>query len=121
MTPRPTTKRTPRPAAVAEVDSAFAPIVRAFAKAPQVTTGKMMASVGLKLNGKIFAMHVRGQLVVKLPKARVDALVAGGLGARFDPRHDGRVMKEWMAIDAGQGDWLALATEAHAFVKAAVG
>jgi hypothetical protein len=28
----------------------------AFAGDPQVTSGKMMASVGLKVNGKIFAM-----------------------------------------------------------------
>jgi hypothetical protein len=115
----------PRPAksapAAAEVDAAFAPIVKAFAKAPGVTSGKMMASVGLKLGGKIFVMHVRGKLVVKLPKGRVDELVASGLGERFDPRHDGRVMKEWLAVDEGRGDWLALAREAHAFVAAARG
>jgi hypothetical protein len=107
--------------AAAAVATAFAPIVKAFAKAPGVTSGKMMASIGLKLGGKIFVMHVRGKLVAKLPKRRVDELVASGLGERFDPRHDGRVMKEWLAVDEGRGDWLALAREAHAFVEAAGG
>jgi hypothetical protein len=107
--------------AAAEVDARFAPLVKAFAKAPGVTSGKMMASLGLKLNGKIFVMHVRGKLVAKLPKARVDDLVASGLGVRFDPRHDGRVMKEWLEVEEGRGDWLALAKEAHAYAGAAAG
>jgi len=49
----------------------------------------------------------------------VDALVAAGTGARFDPRHDGRLMKEWLSIDpASDLDWLALAQEAREFVAA---
>jgi hypothetical protein len=43
--------------------------------------------------------------------------VAAGAGEYFDPGH-GRLMKEWVAI-AGHGvPWIALAREAHAFVKA---
>ncbi len=60
----------------------------------------------------------QGALVLKLPAARVDALIAAGRGVRFDPGH-GRVMKEWVAL-AGSGDdedWLALAREARAFVS----
>jgi hypothetical protein len=38
----------------------------------------------LRWEKKIFAMLVRGRLVVKLPEARVSALVAGGDGVRFD-------------------------------------
>jgi hypothetical protein len=100
------------------VDPAFQPLVKAFAGKPGVTSGKMMASVGLKLDGKIFAMHVRGDLVVKLPRARVDELVEDGTGTRFDPRRDGRVMKEWLAVGAGRASWLALAREAFAFASA---
>ena len=69
------------------------------------------------MRGKIFAMLWRGRLVVKLPRARVDALVAAGEGERFDPRRDGRVMREWLVLEtASQVEWLALAREALTFV-----
>ena len=59
-----------------------------------------------------------GAFVVKLPKPRVDALVASGDGKRFDPGH-GRLMKEWIAIDpTSDVEWLPLAREALAFVAA---
>src|SRR5438132_1109625 len=56
-------------------DPKFAPVVDAFAKEKNISTGVMMSSFGLKVNKKIFAMHWRGQLVVKLPKPRVDEIV----------------------------------------------
>jgi TfoX/Sxy family transcriptional regulator of competence genes len=78
---------------------------------------KSFGSSGLKVHNKIFAMLVRGNLVVKLPKQRVDALVTSGDGERFDPRHDGRLMKEWLVLDpASTEDWLSLAKEAMEFV-----
>jgi hypothetical protein len=66
-------------------------------------------------NGKIFAMLVRGALVVKLPKERVDELVEAGHGTRFDPGH-GRLMREWIAVEADALPWVALAKEGHQFV-----
>ncbi len=101
----------------AEVDPRFAPVVDAFAGDPEVGAGTMMASFGLKVNGKIFAMVARGRLVVKLPRRRVDELVTAGAGERFDPGH-GRAMKEWISITDERADWLELAREAYAFVKA---
>lgn len=70
---------------------------------------------------KIFAMLGRdGELVVKLPKERVDELVASGAGARFDPRHDGRLMKEWVTVPATRRRaWESLVAEALAFVRSA--
>ena len=75
-------------------------------------------SNGLKVGGKLFAMLSHGSLVLKLPRQRVDALVDSGDGVRFDPRRDGRVMKEWLVLipDSHQ-DWESLATEAMAFVS----
>jgi hypothetical protein len=75
-------------------------------------------SNGAKVNGKIFAMLVRGRLVLRLPKDRVDALVASADGERFDPRHDGRVMREWLVLaPASKLDWQTLASEALAFTR----
>lgn len=62
-------------------------------------------------------MLVQGNLVVKLPKPRVDALIASGDGERFDPRHDGRLMKEWVSVEpTSEEEWLPLAREAMEFV-----
>jgi TfoX/Sxy family transcriptional regulator of competence genes len=72
---------------------------------------------GLRVSGKIFAMLVRGELVVKLPKDRVDHLVEEGIAHRFDAGK-GRPMKEWAAVspDASRR-WQALVKEAKDFVR----
>lgn len=76
----------------------------------------MFGSPGLKIGGKVFAMLVKGKLVVKLPKDRVEALVISGEGEYFDPGH-GRLMKEWAAIkSASKKEWLSLAEAARDFV-----
>jgi hypothetical protein len=73
-------------------------------------------SSALWTNGKIFVMLVRGELVVKLPRQRVDALILAGKGRRFDPGH-GRAMQEWFTIEPGyEEEWLPLAGEALDFV-----
>jgi hypothetical protein len=98
----------------------FAMIVEELLNNPDVTppsNGRSFGSSGLKVRQKIFAMLVRGKLVVKLPKARVDNLVASGEGERYDPRHDGRLMKEWITIEPTSSvEWLPLAMEAMEFV-----
>ena len=99
------------------IDPKFAPVARAFASDRQVTCGKLMASIGLKVNGKIFAMMVRGQFVAKLPRSRVDELVQAGVGQSFDPRRNGRPMKEWVVLKGTKPPWIELAREAHRFVK----
>jgi len=98
----------------------FATIVEALLSNADVTPpsdGKGFGSSGLKIHNKIFAMLVEGKLVVKLPKPRVDALIASGDGERFDPRHDGRLMKEWVTVEpTSEEEWLNLAREAMEFV-----
>lgn len=102
----------------------FATVVEEFLTNPDVTppsdgtqSKKEFGSSGLKIHNKIFAMLVKGKLVVKLPQSRVDALIASGEGERFDPRHDGRLMKEWVTIEStSEEGWLSLAREAMEFV-----
>lgn len=104
----------------------FAAVVASLAGQPGVTPPldatdprKTFGSSGLKIDDKIFAMLVRGSLAVKLPKPRVDALVASGDGERYDPRRDGRLMKEWVVVaSTSEFDWLRLAREAMAYVGA---
>jgi TfoX/Sxy family transcriptional regulator of competence genes len=75
-------------------------------------------SAGLRVSGKIFAMLVRGELVVKLPKDRVDALVETGAARRFDAGK-GRPMKEWASVPASASRrWKGLVEEARVFVGA---
>lgn len=84
--------------------------------APGSMPAKGFGAAALKTGGKIFAMLAKDRLVVKLPRDRVDTLVAAGDGERFDPGH-GRLMKEWLSLDPGSGeDWETLAREALAFV-----
>ena len=72
----------------------------------------------LRWQKKIFAMLVRGRLVVKLPAPRVDALVSGGDGVRFDA-NKGTPMKEWFSLDPeSKLAWLPLAREALDFAQA---
>ena len=81
------------------------------------TGSRSFGASALKVHDKIFAMVASGgQFVVKLPKARVDALVATGAGERFDAGR-GRPMKEWLEVRSPSPDkWLKLALEALDFV-----
>ena len=86
---------------------------------PDVRQGTGFGAMpGLRVGNKIFAMLCRGELVVKLPRDRVDELVAAGGAARFDARRDGRLMREWATIPARHSDdWEPLAVEALRFVR----
>ena len=105
-------------------ETRYTALVEALLGDPGVThgsdepgAGSKFGSSGLKSGGRLFAMLVRGRLVVKLPSRRVDALVASGDGVRYDPRRDGRLMKEWLSLEpAAEAEWLDLAREAREFV-----
>lgn len=101
----------------------YAHLVEAFTQQPNVTYGsgggtkkRRFGSTALKVKGKIFAMLVKDHFVVKLPKQRVDALIAAGEGALFD-KGNGQLMKEWLSLnDESTIAWESLASEAMAFV-----
>ncbi len=96
-------------------DPRLVEIAKNYRSDPRVTLGKLFASVGLRVDNKIFAMVSRGRLVVKLPKARVDEFVAQGVAERFDPGH-GRIMKEWAVFAGTKPSWASLAREAYRYV-----
>jgi hypothetical protein len=99
----------------------FETLVDLLAQIPGVTppgSGRGFGANALRARGKIFAMLVRGRLVLKLPKERVDALARDGEGVRFDANR-GTPMKEWFSIDPlSDLDWTAIAREALTFVSA---
>jgi TfoX/Sxy family transcriptional regulator of competence genes len=108
------------PAVARTPEDIFQGLAEVSLRQPGVGMGKMFSSSSvLNVNGKIFVMLVKGRLVVKLPRARVDELVASGVGTPFDPGR-GRLMKEWIAVDVGASRrWRSLVAEAHGFVASA--
>jgi hypothetical protein len=80
---------------------------------------KGFGSQALRVGGKIFAMlSMKRQFVVKLPRDRVDELVASRFGSRFESGQ-GRAMKEWFVPGPRlASSWVALAKEALSFVAA---
>ena len=94
----------------------FAKVVAALDGEPGVSRGRMFGSEGLKVGKSVFAMEVKGKLVVKLSVERAAELRDAGLADAFDPGH-GRPMKQWVAVDTRANvDWLTLSREAFKFV-----
>ncbi len=102
-----------KPTVEALFDAAVAP----FSGDPRVTGGTGFGSApARRVDGHIFAMLVGGELVVKLPRPRVDGIVQAGTGRWFDAGK-GRPMREWASISRTQADaWGRLVAEAYDFV-----
>lgn len=98
----------------------YADLVDELVGIPGVTPPRGGSGFGrsaLRYENKIFAMFVRGRLVLKLPAKRVDELVADGDGIRFDA-NKGTPMKEWFSLDPeSDRSWPPLAHEALDFAR----
>jgi len=107
----------PYAAPVSDSEAAFAAISARLLHEQDVSAGTGFGSnAGLRVKGKIFAMLVQGELVVKLPAARCVALVSSGLARPFE-RGQGRPLKSWISVsETAESHWPALAAEALAFV-----
>jgi hypothetical protein len=84
-----------------------------------VTRSTMMGLPCLRVRGKFFAAFARasGDLLIKVPAARVDQLIASGDGGEVVPA--GRRFREWAAIPPeAVDDWPDYLTEAYTFVAA---
>lgn len=92
--------------------------ILARSRSARIGEGRGFGSTGqLKVKGKIFAMLVKGKLVVKLPSGRVDSLAAGGEGERFDAG-TGKHMREWFTLSSSSTQrWHTLAHEGMRFVE----
>ena len=78
----------------------------------------MLQSPGLRTAGKFYAFAAAADVVVKLPAARVEELIAAGRGLACSPR-PGRPMKEWVRIAApDEESCLSYLREARRFVSA---
>lgn len=83
-----------------------------------VDEGTIMGFPCLRVRGEFFATshHRTGDLLIKIPAERVDALIDEGLGESFAPA--GRPFKEWVTIATRDEDlWRGLLEEAYAFAQ----
>jgi hypothetical protein len=88
---------------------------------PGVSRGRMFASEGLKINGKIFAfIGSDDRLIIKIPADRILDLVNDGTAARLTQGK--RTMREWVGVPlvggrVGADRWAALVAESFAYVS----
>lgn len=111
----------PRPHSVGlsvtgDATTAFAAVAKALATEPDVGHGTGFGTnPGLRTHGKIFAMLIDEELVVKLPAKRCVDMVAAGSARFFEVGR--RQMREWVRIpDADQANWEQLAVQARDYV-----
>jgi TfoX/Sxy family transcriptional regulator of competence genes len=91
----------------------FDRLTEQFLTNPHVQPGRMFGATVLTLGGKVFAMLVNDDLVVKLPAGEAGDLVDAGVATFFDPGH-GRPMKQWIAVPATHAPrWRRLAEQAR--------
>lgn len=99
-------------------DQAYAKLAGHFLKNAAVTQSDKFGK-GLRLDGKVFAMLVKGELVVKLSEDDVSTLLRQKKGKPF--KHGQKVMKEWLAIEADKtAGWLQFAKKAFEQAKASI-
>jgi hypothetical protein len=85
---------------------------------PGVEPGTMMGFPCLRVSGAFFAScdHRTGDLIVKLPRHRVEELIDAGIGKPFAPA--GRTFREWVVIDhRDEARWVEVIDEARLFVS----
>jgi hypothetical protein len=94
----------------------FDPIAADYLTRDGVDIGRMFASEGLRVRGKICALVTfEGHLMFKVPAARAGELVADGVAARVVMT--GREMREWVYVEQDRADaWPALVAEAFAYL-----
>ena len=116
-TKKPATKKTEPPAEHVD-DELYWDLAPEFLVRDDVDEGTIMGFPCLRVRGEFFATshHRSGDLLIKIPAARVDALIDAGLGESFAPA--GRPFKEWVTIETRDEDlWRGLLEEAYVFAQ----
>jgi hypothetical protein len=89
------------------------------AEDPEVVEGTIMKGRCLRVGGEFLALvdYKDAGLVVKLPRARVEELVASGEGRPFGPA--GKIFREWVSLPTVDRErWRALLREGVAHGRA---
>lgn len=108
-------RKTPSPSMAGE--KLFAKLVVFYATTnTHVEQVKLFGFDCLRVDGKVFAKLHSGDLVIKLPVERIDALMDSGHIASYECR--GRLMKQWAVVTTIHEDIIALAEESRGFVEA---
>ncbi len=99
-------------------DELFWDLAAEYIAAGRAEEGELMRSRCLRVDGEFMAMaeYRTGDLVAKLPRDRVDELIADGTGLAFAPAK--KVFREWVQVSGrDESTWRSLLGEAHAFVS----
>lgn len=83
----------------------------------RIEVGTIMGGRCARVAGEFLALvdYKGSGLVIKLPRVRVDELIAAGVGQPFAPA--GRVFREWVSVpQRDRRRWRALLREGVAFV-----
>lgn len=84
----------------------------------RIEVKRAFGAMALRFDDKIFAMDVKGELVVKLDEARIEDLLDGEHVRPFSP--SGRPMRAWAMVGAQRAsEWDALADAALAYARSA--
>lgn len=82
---------------------------------PDVERVKLFGYDCLRVRGKVFAKLDRANLILKLPRSHLAALIETGRAGVYQCR--GRPMREWGVMAMDHSDIVALAEEARVFVE----
>ncbi len=86
-----------------------------FLKNPDISQAKKNGfGSGLRVNGKVFAMPAKGNLVVKLPPERIEELTKTSQGEPY--QYGGKVAKGWFVV-ASETMWEKYAQEAFKYIS----
>ena len=99
-------------------DALFWDVAQPLLAAGKVDEGELMRSRCIRVGKEFLAMpeYRTGDLVVKLPKQRVAALVESGEGLAFAPAK--KVFSEWVQIPGrDESTWASLLDEGYEFVS----